>query len=152
MTAAIPGQKTDWIVVADEATAIIYSQGDKRGPLTELMTLDNEAAKKKGNDILADKGGRSFDSFGQGRHTMSREKSDPKKVAAMAFAKDIATRIYKAKHNGTCREYAVIAAPRFLGLLRDALARAGAADPFLSIDKEVVAKDAAFIERLISER
>lgn len=150
MTAVTPGRKTDWIVVADEAMAIIYSQDDKRSPLTAFMTLDNDAAQKKNDDILADKGGRSFDSFGQGRHTMSREKSDPKKVAAAAFAKDIATRIYKAKHNGTCREYAVIAAPRFLGLLREALARAGAPDPFLTIDKEVVAKDAAFIERLIS--
>jgi protein required for attachment to host cells len=80
---------------------------------------------------------------------MTREKTDPKKHAAIAFAKAITERITKAKHDGTCRDFALIAAPRFLGIIRESLSAMGNAVPFLTIDKEVVGQDTAFIEKLL---
>jgi len=135
-------EKTFWIVVADESRAIVYTKELKRDPLQELFTLDNEVAREKMG---------SFDSHGQGRHTMAREKSDPKTQASIAFAKDIADRITRAKNDGSCRDFALIAAPRFLGSLRDALSTAGNAEPVVTIDKQVVDQDTDFIERLVAE-
>jgi protein required for attachment to host cells len=145
-------QKTDWVVVADESRAIFYAWDEKYSPLRELSQLENEVARQKTSSQISDRGGRSFDSHGQRRHTMTNEKTDPKKYAAITFAKEVAGRIVEARHAGSCRDYALIAAPRFLGLLRDALEVAGHADPLLTIDKGVVGADTAAIEKLLKEK
>jgi protein required for attachment to host cells len=139
-----------WVVVADEAIAIVYSRRTRSGPLSEVFSLENEIARKKTEQLISDSGGRSFDSYGKGRHTMSNEKADPKKTAAMAFAKQIAGRIAKVMHDGSCRGFALVAAPRFLGLLRDAIAIATTAEPYATVAKEVVVQDAAVIEKLLA--
>ena len=143
------GEKKYWVIVADESQATIYTQDTTRSPLEEMAVFNNEAARKTIDDLISDSGGRSFDSKGQGRHTMTREKSDPKKQAAITFAKEIADRIVRARHEGTCRDFALIAAPRFLGILRDKLTTAGNIVPFLAIDKDVVRQDIAVIEKLL---
>ncbi len=150
-TTASHAKKTYWIVVADEARAIVYTRDTRRAPLTESFSLENDAGRRKPGDLETDRGGRSFDSFGAGRHSMAKEKSGLKKSATEAFAKDIAERIGKAIHNGRCRGYALVAAPRFLGMLRAALASSCNVEPFTTIDKEVVGKDTAFLEKLIDQ-
>ena len=148
----IPDNKKYWIVVADEASATIYGRDTRRAPLHELFSLQNESARKKTDELISDHGGRSFDSHGHGRHTMVKEKSAPKRHAATVFAKHIADRIGKATHNGTCRGFALVAAPRFLGVLRDAVSTATNVEPFATIDKEVVGKDTSVIEKLLAAK
>lgn len=138
-----------WVIAADESQAIFYKRDKKRAPLQQFLSLENAAGRKKKGELLADRGGRSFDSFGSGRHTMAIEKDDPKKHAATAFAKQIAERIGKATHSGGCRGYALIAAPRFLGLLRDAIARNCKTEPFKTVDKDVVGQDTAVLQKLV---
>jgi protein required for attachment to host cells len=145
-------KKTTWIVVADESAATVYARQSRHGPLNELFQLANETGRKKSAELISDRGGRSFDSHGQGRHTMTKEQTGPKKRASHAFAKDIAGRINSAVHDGSCDEIALIAAPRFLGVLRDAFAKAGNIVPAVTIDKEMVGRDAAAIEKLLEDR
>ena len=145
-------QKSDWVVVADESRAIFYAWDTKYSPLRELAQLENEVARQKTSSQISDRGGRSFDSHGQGRHTMTNEKTDPKQHAAIVFAKEIAGRVAVGRQEGSCRDYALVAAPRFLGLLRDALETAGHSDPLLTIDKGVVGQDPAVIEKLLNEK
>ena len=146
-------EKLYWaVVVADESSAIVYARDSRSGPMRELFSLHNEIARMKTEQLISDSGGRSFDSHGKGRHTMSSEKADPKKTAAAAFAKQIATRIAKAMHDGSCRGFALVAAPRFLGVLRDAFAIATTAEPYATVDKEVVGQDAEVIEKLLAKR
>jgi protein required for attachment to host cells len=142
-------EKTYWVVVADESRAIFYTRDTRRAPLLEFLALDNEVGRKKAGEILADRGGRSFDSVGAGRHTVAVEKADPKKHAATAFARQIAERIGKVTHDGSCRGYALIAAPRFLGMLRDAVSRRCQFEPFKTIDKDVVGQDSAVLQKLV---
>jgi len=139
-----------WVVVADEFRVIVYARDTLRGPLYELFSLTNDAARKKTDQLISDSGGRSFDSFGKGRHTMTKEKADPKSNAANVFAKQIAGRIAKVMHEGDCRGFALVAAPRFLGLLRDAISIATTAEPYATVDKEVVGQDTAVIEKLLA--
>jgi len=142
-------EKTYWVIVADEAQAVFYTRKARRSPLLEFLSLENEAGRKKTGELISDRGGRSYDSFGAGRHTMAVEKTDPKKHAATAFAKQIAERIGRATHDGSCRGYALIAAPRFLGLLRDAVSRNCRLEPFKTIDKDVVGQDTAVLQKLV---
>ncbi len=145
-------KKSSWVIVADESAATVYARKSRHAPLSELIQLTNETGRKKISDLISDRGGRSFDSHGQGRHTMMKEQTGPKKRASVAFAKDIASQINKAVHDGTCDEIALIAAPRFLGVLRNALEKAGNIIPAVSIDKEMVGRDAADIEKLLDDQ
>ncbi len=140
--------KSYWIVVADEYQSRFFARAKKNSPLDEFSSMHNEAARKKTGDLISDRGGRSFDSHGKGRHTMAREKVDPKTQSAVVFAKNIANQISKAKLAGQFDRLVVIVAPRFLGVLRDSLETAGV-DIERAIDKEVTAKDAAFIQNLL---
>ena len=144
-------EKTFWVVVADEAQAIIYTRAARSGPLSELVRLDNPDGRKKPGELTSDRGGRSFDSGGQGRHAMGQEKPGPKEHIVAAFAKQIATRVAKALHNGSCRGYILVAAPRFLGVLRDAVSSNCSRAPDRTVAKEVVGKDVLFLQRLLDK-
>ena len=145
----MPVERAFWVVVADESQVIAYTRQAKRGPMQELFRLDNPDGRKKPGELVTDRGGRAFDSGGQGRHAMGQEKSGPKGHIAAAFAKQIATRIGKATHTGACRGYVLIAAPRFLGMLRDAVATNCSVAPYMTIDKDVVGRDTAFLQKLV---
>ena len=145
-------EKHFWVVVADESNAIVYARDTRSGPLRKVFSLDNEAARMKTEQLISDSGGRSFDSKGKGRHTMTNEKDDPKKHAASMFAKQIAERIGKVMHDGSCRGFALVAAPRFLGVLRDAVSVATSAEPYATVDKEVVGQDTTVIEKLLASK
>jgi len=140
-----------WVVVADESSAIVYARDSARAPLREVFSLTNDVARMKTSELISDSGGRSFDSKGKGRHTMTNEKVDAKKHAAQSFAREIAGRIAKVMHDGSCRGFALVAAPRFLGMLRDAVSVATNHSPYATIDKDVTGKDTATIERLLAD-
>ncbi len=143
-------KKIYWIVVANEASAIVYGRETWRGPLEELFKVENDDGRKKTGDLISDRGGRSFDSFGQGRHTMARENTGPKRESSLRFARDLAGRIKGSLHAGSCRGYVLIAAPRFLGELRHVLENMVTVKPMLTIDKDVVGQDKAVLKKLLA--
>jgi protein required for attachment to host cells len=142
------GAQSYRVVVADEFRAIFYDRRKKFSPLNEVDAMQNDAAREKTGDLMSDRGGRAFDSHGQGRHTMTNEKTDPKTHSAVVFAKDIAERLAADRGQGRYDNLVVVAAPRFLGVLRPALSTAGV-EAEREIDKAVTGKDAEFIKRLI---
>lgn len=147
---ASSGKKFFWVVVANEANAIIYARVTRSGPLREVFSLTNEAARLKTEELISDRGGRSYDSKGKGRHTMTSEKAGPRIHAASIFAKQIAERIGGVMHDSSCRGFALIAAPRFLGVLRKAVSVATSAEPYATVDKDVVGQDTTVIEGLLA--
>jgi protein required for attachment to host cells len=150
MTAPIPADDRHYlVVVADEYRAIFYARETLTGPLRKLQTFTNETARKKTGDLLSDRGGRSFDSHGQGRHTMGNSRDAPLQQVAKSFAKDIAQVIAADSRKGRSRGYAVVAAPRFLGLLRQEFAITVGEEPYATVDKDVVGQDEAVIENLL---
>lgn len=130
--------KAYWVVVADESSATLYARTSRRGDLDKKLTLRNESGRKRPGEILADRGGRSFDSFGSGRHTMAREKTGPKTQIAEQFAKQIAVHIGDIVRDSRCRGYSLVAPPKFLGILRDAVYRDCKVEPDKTVDKELV--------------
>ena len=80
----IPRRKT-LVVVANDAAAQFYSRPAPKADLESGAAMENEDGRKRTGELLSDRGGRSFDSFGQGRHTMTNEKTGPKQQAARAF-------------------------------------------------------------------
>ena len=142
--------RSHWIVVADEFQAIFYAREDKHSPLQKLSTFENETAREKLADLISDRGGRSFGSQGAGRHAYDEEKSNLKTQSYAAFAKNVAERIREGSLGRKFRKLIIIAPPRFLGVLRKALDKAGV-EPDLTINKEVTGQDAAFIQKLLEK-
>ena len=67
------------------------------------------------------------------------------------FARDVAEYIADDVHRGACRGYALVAAPGFLGMLRAELTTRTSAEPYATVDKNVVGQAAAVIEKLLAE-
>lgn len=109
-----------WILVADSAHAELYSCTKIGGELELIEQLSHEESALMGRDLRSDKHGRSFDSAGQGRHAMSTMVS-PKEHEAQLFAKQLADRLEEGRTHERCDRLVLVAAPDFLGLLRQAM-------------------------------
>ncbi len=144
-------ESTYWVVVADQSMAEFYFREKKNSPLQRLFTMKNDAGQKKLIDLTSDRDGRSFDSHGQGRHSLTKEKTDAKKHESQIFANQISDRIVGANQRGEFSELALIAAPRFLGTLRKSLSVVHGIPIYLSINKDVVGQDTTVIEKLLAE-
>jgi len=125
----------NWIIVANNSGAKIftlapaasrrkdppalqYSAG-KLPPseLVEQETLEHPEGRMKAQAIDADRPGRSFQSSGMKRHGMTRE-VDAKTQETMTFARQVAERLENARRQGEVERVILVAAPQFLGLLR----------------------------------
>ena len=143
------GKERCLVIVADESRAELYLREGPHGPLQALRTLTNKVARLKTEALISDRGGRSFDSHGQGRHTMESDKDAPKQHIARGFAKRIARRIGAELHKGAFDEFALIAAPKFLGLLRHELEAVTKVRPVATINKDVVGQRETVIGELL---
>ena len=109
-----------WVLVADSASARLFSAATPTGPLEELESLTHREGRMHPRELTSDLPGRAFDSAGQGRHAMESH-AEPQKQEAIAFARRLAERLDKARSQGEIERLIVVAAPAFLGLLRDHL-------------------------------
>jgi len=122
----------NWVMVANNSGARIFTPAppaprlkdpqalqdeSPTARLVELETIEHPEGRLKSQSIDADRPGRSFESAGMKRHSMSRE-VDPKKQEAITFAKEVAERLESARLQGEVEQLILVAAPEFLGLLR----------------------------------
>jgi protein required for attachment to host cells len=82
----------------------------------------------KNRDIDADKPGRAFDSHGQGRHALERERMPTEQLAGMLDEGRVRERY---------DQLVLVAEPRFLGWLRDALSPETTQRVVASLDKDL---------------
>lgn len=113
-------EKTVWILVADAARARLYRANGPHGTLVELDNAVHPASRLPGRDILADRPGRALDSHGQHRHGMEPT-IDPKDEEARRFAGELAGSLHHHYQAHAFTDLILVAPPRFLGMLRDAL-------------------------------
>lgn len=135
-----------WIVVAESARARILTSSGPRTGLEEIAALTHPAARLKERDLVSDTHGRSFDSAGQGRHTMGRH-LDHKQAEAEAFAREIAERLEAARQRGEFQKLILVAPPEFLGLLRKCMAPACADKVVATVNKNLVQHDPSEIRK-----
>ncbi len=110
----------NWIVVANNAAAQIFSAEISSSKLKVVERLDHPEGRKRAGDMDADRPGRSFQTAGNMRHGVQRQ-VDAKKQANMEFAQRVAHRLDSARRQGEMERLVLVAAPEFLGLLRNVL-------------------------------
>jgi protein required for attachment to host cells len=109
-----------WVVVADSTRVRIFGAESSSAGLSEVETMVHPEGRMHDRDITTDLPGRSFDSKGNARHAMDSP-TDPKHELAIEFARTIARHLETARVNRDYEQLVIVAAPSFLGLLREQL-------------------------------
>ncbi len=111
---------TTWIVVADGARAhIVKNEGPGKG-LAAVMAHDFAAPHPPSRDFGADKPGRVFESSNGSRHSVE-PRIDFHTYEKTRFAKDISEVLEKAAARKAYDRLVLVAPPKTLGVLRNAL-------------------------------
>ncbi|WP_294945366.1 host attachment protein [Sulfurivirga sp.] len=129
--------KKTWIVVADSAHARLFTAETPTSGLTELEDLVHLQARMHDQDLTTDGPGRHSNDTGVGAHGYE-PKVTPSEEEAIRFAKELAKELYQAFHAHKFEQLIIVAAPRFLGHLRNALDKNVARVVSLEVAKDLV--------------
>ncbi len=127
-----------WILSANSSHATIFSAESQTAQPVAIATMDNPAARLKPMDLVSDRPGRTFDSFGGQRHATAVE-PDPREQEQIRFAKSIVDRLERGRLEGEFDRLAVTAGPDFLGELRTHYSASLKALVSTEIDKDYTA-------------
>jgi protein required for attachment to host cells len=122
------------VVVADERDASFFDVEKVRAPPAPRGSLHNDAARPD-RELETDRAGRRFGGTDGNRHALDGERSTERHEMEQ-FAKAVARTLDGARTRNEFDRLVLIAAPRMLGLLRDALPA-----PCRSVIAAEVAKD-----------
>lgn len=133
---------TIWVVVADEAIARILQRTDD-DELEPVEELTDAAAHAKGQDLRRDATGRragmaAGGALGTQGHATASAGEDVRHLEAEGFARRVAAYLETAWQRGRYDELRIVAAPRFLGLVRKSLHKEVAKRVQESLDKDLV--------------
>jgi len=125
-----------WILVAHRGGARIFENKGPGKGLNLLHDIPHPEGRLKNKDIGADKPGRSIDSHGPGRHSLSSEQ-EPTAHITEQFAKQLSTMLDDGRHQQLYGKLVLVAEPRFLGSLRAALSTPTAALVMATVGKDL---------------
>jgi len=140
-----------WVLAANSSRAYIYSTERATGDLKQVEKFDHPEARLHEQELTSDLPGRAFDSGGVGRHAMVQP-VEPKRHEAINFAIQIADYLESARNEGKFRKLYIIAAPAFLGLLRERFSASLADLVTQEINKNLVNLHAQDIRNHLPER
>ena len=109
-----------WVVVADSSRARIFSADTPSSELMEVETLAHPEGRLHEKEITSDLPGRQNNANSNGRHAIDAETST-KKQEAIDFAKILSKRLESGRTKKNFKQLIIVAAPSFLGVLRDQL-------------------------------
>jgi protein required for attachment to host cells len=143
--------KTTWVVVADEAIARVLQWPAAGDELESVEELTDPEAHAAGAEFRYDAHGRRAGGAGQrGPSSVTTSSGvDVQHLEAEEFARRVAQRLEEAQQQHRYDELRIVAAPRFLGLLRKSLSGNVAKSVTEEIDKDLVkASNRELTERL----
>lgn len=139
-----------WILVADNSRARIFTIERPRGPLIEYSAHDNPDARKPERELVTDRPGRESDPGGHSRSAFDGPSA--KAESGERFARQLAELLEKARSRGKFKRLYVVAAPHFLGSLRESLDSATRRCVEEAIAKDVAHESPERIRRHLPER
>jgi protein required for attachment to host cells len=113
--------KVTWIVLADGNQAKVFEHDGPGKGLKPLKDLHFEQEPLKAGEIMSDKPGRSFSSFGPGTRSSIEYHSDPVAVRERKFVEHLAAVLHEKQQEGKFDRLVIAAAPTALGDIRPAL-------------------------------
>ena len=143
--------KTGWNVVGNRGVARLFQARHPTGPLEELDAFIHPEARLHEQDLVSDRPGRGFDRVGPGGHA---EEPDTTMVEQETgnFALELSRFLLKGRTDGRFDGLMLIAAPAFLGSLRDRLDGPTRGRIMLEVAKNLVHLDAAAVRNYLPDR
>lgn len=138
-----------WILVADNSRARIFSAEKAASPLYEVSTLTSPEARLHEGDLVSDKAGQGLKPSISG-HGLSGEHSHKHEIAER-FAGQVCEELEAARNQGLFRKLYVVAAPAFLGLIRQHLTPALRQLIAGEVDKSLAGQDPAIIRKALPD-
>lgn len=127
---------TTWILVADESRARLFKVQAKESQLEEIEDIVHPEGRMQGREIARDRLPRTQESVGGARHAIEPHTSVSDK-ASLEFARELAERLEHGRVDHAYDELVLVAAPRFLGLLRATIGHEVSKLLVKSIDKGI---------------
>lgn len=141
--------KLTWIVVADSTRARIFTADTPSSPLEEIEDFSHTEGRLHDREITSDLPGK-IKSTGAGGHAFEQP-TDPKKHEADIFAHRISQYLEEAHNANRFEQLLIVAAPSFLGLLRNNLPDQIKKLVRFELDKDITLMSAADIRQHLPE-
>jgi len=126
-------KKDLWVLVANSSHARVFK---KEGTtLVQIKVLDHPESRLHNRDLVSDKPGRDFESFGMARHSLEPQHT-PHEIETITFAREITSFLETAKNNREFDALYLAANPTMLGLIRQNLDKATAKLVQAELDKD----------------
>jgi protein required for attachment to host cells len=138
------------VVVADEREALLYDAADVNLPLALAAQLENPARQLNDRDLESDKPGRAVNSATGQSSALDGERSS-RRTSAQSFARRIAGELERGRNAHGFDRVVLIAAPRMLGLLRDALSEPASELTVAEVAKDLVHADEQTIRAYVPD-
>lgn len=124
--------KPIWILVADSSTARLFTTEHSASDLIEINTLNHSEAQLNEQDLVTDSAGK-----GSGNHAYTPEVS-AKEQSEMHFAKRVVKHLCDELNQNKFERLFIVAAPAFLGSLRNTLTSRMEKHVAFSLGKNIV--------------
>ncbi|WJW76629.1 host attachment protein [Thiohalobacter sp. IOR34] len=125
------------VLVAEGSRAKLYLAEAKAAPLREIADFVNPEGRLHEGDLVSDDPGRDGGGGGFGPHVLDEEVPATEEVQ-IVFARQLAERLEEERLKDSFDELVLVAAPHFLGLLRNKLTPELAQRVVEEIDKDLV--------------
>ena len=126
-----------WVLVADGPQAKVFV-GDGIGTGLKAVPIGRfDATRAKAREMISDKPGRMGDAA-SGQRSAVGPKTDPRRHVEETFIKSVAEHVEQAVKSGAVTQLVLVAAPRALGDLRNALSDYVRERVVAEVDRELV--------------
>ena len=137
------------VVVADSSKARILRTEDRHGPLTEMKDLVYPEARLREQELVSDGAGAGIGN-GAGSHSVGHEK-DAHRHQVEVFARELCQDLDRTSQSQGIHKIYLVAAPKFLGLLRAGLSKTCASLVKGEVDKNLVSHSSEEIRHYLSK-
>lgn len=134
-----------WIVVADSAHARILATTQSVNTPAEIASLEHPESRMKQSELVSDKPGQTNDRMGVAQNQM--EEPDYRGQEQEDFASSIIEKLEEGRQQGRFDSLVLVAAPNFLGILRNSLSKPLSKMVTQSLDKNLVTHDEESIRK-----
>lgn len=137
------------VVVADSSRARLFGIDKPRLPMVEQDSLLNPDARMSEHELRDDEPGATFESHGHGQR--STDSASMKDNHTAQFAHMVAGHLMLMRSKGKLSKLALVAPPKFLGLLRDEFDAPSRQCVIAEVDKNLVREKPEAIRKHLPE-
>jgi len=142
--------KSTWIVVADSSRARYFTASSPSSALSEFEDDIHLESRQHEQKMTSDLPGKASGAGGAGGHAYE-DQTEPKEYESQEFAREIARHLEESLNAGKYGQLLLVAAPSFLGDLRNQISERVKKTVCFELDKNLTTHDTSDIRKHLPE-